>query len=211
MFMILRALQPFVLLALAAASCTSTAASPVHTLEAAGELLASESGHMVRGFSTRDFGREKYFGAQSVLVPEDQAPQLVNRVRARLGPGLVAFVGTQHSLADPPAVGVEVVVAPGESQFDILRVAASDAINYGMETEDVIRELQSWDQEFGIDIYAAQTDVVQLRLKHMPKDLKQFARRVYDFCPDIVDQGTETLAMLERAISETHEVFLWWD
>lgn len=211
MFMILRKLQPFVLFALSAASCTSTAATPVHTLESASELLAHESGQMIRDFSTRDFGRDKYYGARSVVVPEDQAIGLLNRVRARLGPGLVAFIGTQNSLADPPAVGVEVVVAPGQSQFDILRVAASDAVNYGMETEDLVRELQSWDQEFGIDIYAAQTDVIQLRLKHMPKNLRQFASRVYDFCPDIVDQGTETISMLERAISETREVFLWWD
>jgi hypothetical protein len=211
--MTLRTVLVSSLLALATAGCDadSTPAAPVLTLEAAGELLAHESGRPVRKFSTRDFGREQFSGAQSVLVPEDRALELLDTVRARLGPGLVAFIGTQDSLADPPAVGVEVVVAPGDSQFDILRVAASDAINYDMGTEDLIRELQTWDHEFGIDIYAAQTDVVQMRLTKMPSDLKHFAGRVYEFCPDIVDQGTETVDKLAKYIADSQEVYLWWD
>jgi hypothetical protein len=198
-------------IAVTGSDADSTPPAPALTLEAAGELLAQESGHSVRKFSTRDFGREPFSGAQSVLVPEERALQLLDTVRARLGPGLIAFIGTQDSLAEPPAVGVEVVVAPGETQFDILRVAASDAINYDMETEDLIRELQAWDSEFGIDIYAAQTDVVQLRLRQMPTDLKQFDDRVYAFCPDIVDQGTETVDELAKYIADTREVYLWWD
>jgi hypothetical protein len=211
--MTLRTVLVSALLTIATTGCgaDSTPAARALTLEAAGELLAQESGRSVRKYSTRDFGREPFLGARSVLVPEDRALQLLDTVRARLGPGLVAFIGTQDSLADPPAAGVEVVVAPGESQFDILRVAASDAINYDMETEDLIRELQAWDREFGIDIYAAQTDVVQLRLRQMPSDLKQFAGRVYAFCPDIVDQGTETVDELAKYIADTREVYLWWD
>ncbi len=44
-------------------------------------------------------------------------------------------------------------MAPGNDQFDILRVAASDAVNYDMLTEDLIRELRAWHRDFGIDIW----------------------------------------------------------
>ena len=63
-----------------------------------------------------------------------------------------------------PAEGVEVVVGPGKRQFDILRIAASDAANYDMETEDLIKVLEKWDRLYGIDIVAAETDTIQLTL-----------------------------------------------
>src|SRR6185436_17205022 len=99
--------------------------------------------------------------------------------------GLVAFIGTRRSLAKPKANGVQVVVGCGATQFDILRIAASDAVNCDMGTEDLIKQLQSWDASFGVDIFQAETDTIQLRLKSMPSDLGAFAQQVYEFCPDI--------------------------
>jgi hypothetical protein len=104
----------------------------------AAAVLSQASHAVVRSYSTRDFGRECYTGAISVQVPE------------------------RH--ADPPGVGVEVVIGPGSTQFDILRIAASDAVNYDKQTEDLVRVLQDWDRRFGIDIFAAETDTVQLKL-----------------------------------------------
>jgi hypothetical protein len=80
-----------------------------------------------------------------------------------------------------------------------------------LRTEDVIRELESSDQEFGIDIWQAETDVVQLKLNRLPVDMKAFAARVYKFCPDIVDQGVGSARALEREIAKRKAVFLWWD
>lgn len=185
--------------------------SAADSLDAAAALLGSVSKAPVRQFSTRDFGREKYASARSVLVTERDAEHVLKAVRQQLPKGMIAFVGTVRSLAEPPVNGVEMVVAPGATQFDILRVAASDAVNYGMETEDLIRELQKWDAEFGIDIWQAQTDMIQIRLKRLPADVSAFAERVYKFCPDIVDQGVGSVNELARAIRKTREVGLWWD
>jgi hypothetical protein len=103
------------------------------------------------------------------------------------------------------------VVAGANNQFDILRIAASDAVNYGKDTEDLVRILRSWDERFGIDIYAAQSDTIQLKLKSVPKDMKAFANEVYEFCPDIVDQGVGDVEKLAAEIAATKTVFLWWD
>ena len=45
----------------------------------------------------------------------------------------------------------------------------------------------------------------------MPEDLAAFADEVYDFCPDIVEQGCDSVEALAEAIAETSTVFLWWD
>jgi hypothetical protein len=38
---------------------------------------------------------------------------------------------------------------------------ASEVVNFGKGTEDLIKALMSWDREYGIDIYAALTDTVR--------------------------------------------------
>lgn len=185
--------------------------TPARTLNEAASRLATVTSQNVREFSTQDFGREQYTKARSALVPANEAETLLGKVRNELGPGLIAFIGTQHSLAAVEPDGVELVVAEGTTQFDILRVAASDAVNFGKETEDLIAVLQKWDAEFGIDIYQAATDTVQLRLKSLPADMKKFSQDVYEFCPDIVDQGTGSVRELRKAIVKSHQLFLWWD
>jgi hypothetical protein len=174
-------------------------------------VLEKEAGEKSRTFSTRDFGRENFKGPHSVLVSDDRAEALLWRIRSQMPRGVVAFIGTERSLAKPRAEGTELVVAEAKSQFDILRIAASDAVNYGKETEDLVRTLQSWDEKYGIDIYAAQTDAIRLKLKSLPKDMKSFANEVYEFCPDIVDQGVGDVEKLAAEIAATKAVYLWWD
>lgn len=185
-------------------------ASPAQ-LETGAALLAQVAAAPVRPFSTTDFGREEHAGARSALVPEAAAERLLMQVRQKLGPGLIAFVGVTNSLANPKPEGVELVVAAGRDQFDILRTAQTDGVNYDLDTEAIVKELQAWDREFGIDIWQAETDTVQLRLKTMPKDLAAFARRIYKFCPDVVDQGVGSVKALEKEIGKTKSVYLWWD
>ncbi len=181
------------------------------TLDEAAHLLARVTGSEPRPYSTRDFGREPYPDARSVLVEEHHARAQLNEIRQHLGPRYVAFIGTRRSLADQRAQSVEIVIAPGTSQFDIIYVAASDAVNYGMETDDLVSVLRRWDQSIGIEIFAAQTDRISFRLKSPPANLNAFAKEVYEFCPDIVDQESATLADLATEIATTNEVHLWWD
>lgn len=181
------------------------------SLDAVATRLAELSRRPLRPFATRDFGRDRNSDAKSVVVSNKEAQPLVARIRADLGPGLLAFVGCTRSLADLPDEGSEVVVAHGNSQFDIVRIAQSDAINYGMETEDLIRKLEVYHSEYGIDIFHAETDTIEFRFTTMPDDLAEFCKDLYEFCPDIVDQGVGTVEELQKEITKTGTVFLWWD
>lgn len=189
----------------------STAATRNEVPEAVVQLLAHESGQTVRRFSTFDFGRARDLRAISAVVPESAGRPLVRRLHHRLGVGWVAFIGTSRWLGDEKHEGVEVVVGPGRDQLDILRLAHSDAVNYELGTEALVRKLGQWDQTMGIHIYHAETDTIELTLRRLPSNPMEFAKEVYDFCPDIVDQGIGTKAELADAIRETREVYLWWD
>ena len=57
----------------------------------------------------------------------------------------------------------------------------------------------------------ANTDTVIAQLKSVPADLDAFAADVYDFCPDIVDQGVGSVDALKTELRKTRLLYLWWD
>ena len=173
--------------------------------------LQAVAGAPARPYAT--FGRdENTRGVASVLVEESKLDGVIDTLRAQLPAGWLVFQSKQYFVGEH--VGhAEIAVAPGRTQFDMLRVAHSDAANYGLGTEAVIQKLQAWDSKYrlGLDIRHAEIDVVEARLAHLPDDLDAFAREVYAFCPDIVDQGTETVEALAKEIRARHVLYLWWD
>lgn len=183
----------------------------VETMDDAVELLRTIGDGDVRRYCCYDFGRLRDDAAVSVIVPEARARELLPTVRSQLGPGFVTYIGTTRWLGDDRPDGVEVVIGPGNSQFDILRLARSDAINYGMESEDLIQKLQEYHEQVGIDIIHAETDTIEVRLLREPEDISAFARDVYEFCPDIVDQGVGSVSALEESIGRDRQLYLWWD
>lgn len=190
------------------ASCRAETSAP---FERASALLHRISGANVRPYSTRDFGRDKFTGAISVLVDPSKAEGMLVALRQELPAGLVAFIGTTRSLTTPPATGVELVVGSGSGPLDILHIAQTDAVNYNITNDDLRRRLARWHKAYGIDIRQAETDTIQLLFLKMPLNVQSFAKEVYEFCPDIVDQGLGTQNALVKDIQERKGLYLWWD
>lgn len=180
--------------------------------ERAERALRETTNAPVRPYSTRDFGRERHERCLSVVLPEEEARALLPRVRSAAPPGSVAFIGTTKWLGDERRDGgAELVLGPGGSQFDALRLAATDACNHDLGTEELISKLEEYDEEHGIDVYLAETDTVEFALLSIPEDLPAFAADLYEFCPDIVDQGIGSVAELAEVVGAFGVVYLWWD
>jgi hypothetical protein len=175
------------------------------------ELLRTHAKSSVRRFSTQDFGRARDVRSISAVVAESAGETTLSSMRRALPPGYVAFIGTTQWLGDEKHDGVEIVVGPGRDQFDMLRLARSDAVNYDMTTEALVKELRKYHRVDPIDIFHAETDTIQFRFLGAPKDPKALAKQIYEFCPDTVDQGVGTLEALETAIRRERMVTLWWD
>lgn len=198
--------------------------------------LADLSGLDVKDYSHVDFGREQNPDCISTVIEQvksgknpfqavvglidgvfrnpiaqQNAEKLLKQLRSKLPAGYVAFVGTTNWLGTFKPNGVELVVGPGQDQFEILRHAQSDAANYDLSTEDLVQRLKSYDKEFGIDITHAETDTIDFDLLHVPDNIETFAEDLYEFCPDLVDQGCGSVAALVEDIRRRHRVQLWWD
>ncbi len=175
----------------------------------------------VQPVSHCDFGREENADCVSVLVDVEEgeppsvgpyAVDVLHEVRAALPANTVAWLGTTRWLGERRHEGqVELCVGPGKDQLDILRHARSDAVNYGLETEAVVARLKQLDEQYGIDIFQAETDTVQLELEGEVDDWHALAQQLYELCPDSVDQGVGSVEELEDLIAGTRRVYLWWD
>jgi hypothetical protein len=125
--------------------------------------------------------------------------------------------------------------------FARIRRAGTAAPNYDLDTADIIARLTKWQSLCAFIVTRAEPDAVEIAFTTLPADMDAFARELYDFCPDLVDQGTgcvremletmddpspETKALIEgvdfddedygveilkREVQREKGVTLWWD
>lgn len=95
--------------------------------------------------------------------------------------------------------------------MDILKWRGTDGINYDHTNQDIINKLEEWGKTNPINILGVSYDWVYLSFTNPVDNVEEFANDVYNFCPDAVDQGTETIEALAATIKERNQIFLWWD
>lgn len=149
----------------------------------------------------------------SVLVPDSSALAMLESLRSRMTEGYVTFIAPSKPESSEPATAgmVQLVIAPGSNQFDILRLVGTAAPNHGLTNADIISRLEKWNPRYGVNVLGAGEDYVSLLLRAKPSNPDAFADELYAFCPDIVDQGFGDLDSLKAALRTSREVFLWWD
>lgn len=72
-----------------------------------------------------------------------------------------------------------------------MRIEQTTAGNYDLQTGDLIAELIPIDQEYGIDILAADAGSVEFRLKRIPEgqEKSRFVYWLHEFAPHIDPSG----------------------
>jgi hypothetical protein len=104
-----------------------------------------------------------------------------------------------------------ITILKTKDKFDILRFEGTNGINYGIYTEDIIEKLLVWDKNYGLKMIAAGFDLVQADYKKLPDNIDRYAKDLYEFCPDIVEQGVGSVDALKTEVIRTRELYLWWD
>ena len=139
-------------------------------------------------------------------------------IKFALGKDYTVFIGTTNFLAPINDEDIkkgkrysELVITKKTTWDDVLRMAESDAINYGFETEDLINKIKEYDEKYGVNVSHAETDTVVLEFNKLPEDLGELTKDIYEFCPDIVDQGTGEINSIAESLEDTNSIFLWWD
>lgn len=77
-----------------------------------------------------------------------------------------------------------------------------------------VRLLETWARDYGAELVGYCGDVLELRVLNPPRSLEQareLARAQYAYCPDIVEQGVQTIENLARTLVDSSVWYFWWD
>jgi hypothetical protein len=212
-----RALLPVVLAALAACGQSRVELSPADRAlgQAVGIadpllLLIKRAGSNLRRLEgvTPD-GDPMPAAGVTLDVSQSGAVPTVRRLRQVLGRGYLVFVSEQNfGIKGQPD---HVSILRGTDPYALLHVMGTNGWNYNISPDSIIVRLQRWDAAFGLDLQGVGFDWLEAEFGRLPPDMLAFAREVYEFCPDVVDQGTETVEALAQEMRRSNRLYLWWD
>jgi hypothetical protein len=140
-------------------------------------------------------------------LPQNQVAGTIARLRTRLGEDYLVFIADRGYGYRPDSIGI----IRSDDPFDMLRVRSTSGPNYDIAADSVLALARLWDKEFGLELVGAGTDWFEARFLKRPTDFLALARVVYALCPDVVEQGTNTVAALAAEMAKTNTLFCWWD
>ena len=150
-------------------------------------------------------------GTRLATVPTATADRILEpaAVAARLAQGLVVVGDGARALRGGQTT---LRAIPSRDWADALRCAGTNGCNYDLMTDDVIRWLRKLEAEQPFDITAVAHDLVEGRFRSPIAKPTAMAKRMYRFCPDLVDQGCGTVGKLAKELAgDTPLLYFWWD
>lgn len=144
----------------------------------------------------------------SFIMNEDEVDEILLRLQTELKPfGCLAFISERGSKK------ASVAIVKSLDQFDILRIQQTNGENYDISNNKVIYTLKEWHKQYPFTILGAGHDWAEVEFIELPqnKNIPLLAQNMYEFCPDIVDQGTESIEVLIEEMKKTRKMFFWWD
>jgi hypothetical protein len=88
------------------------------------------------------------------------------------------------------------------------------ATNHGLEPADHVSILRYWHERHGAELVSLGWDVLEVTVPRPPTDPQNamaVAEEQWWYCPDVVDQGVETLDALAAVQVAGHRWYFWWD
>ena len=105
----------------------------------------------------------------------------------------------------------DIVVAQVSNQFELIKFVGTEPVNYGLSNDDVIKWFRKKQTEFDFDITIADLSRIEAKLKSNPKSFEKLGTEIYEFCPDVIDQGHSDINELVEYLKSSKHMWFWWD
>ncbi|GMV93679.1 MAG: hypothetical protein AMXMBFR82_34570 [Candidatus Hydrogenedentota bacterium] len=103
-----------------------------------------------------------------------------------------------------------IAVLPTTDQYEVIQAVGTDGVNFDVDNAEVIVWLRGMEEQNPFTLTGAGQDFLEGYFVTPPENAPALAKRMYDFCPDIVDQGTGTVEALAGELKHG-KLYLWWD
>jgi hypothetical protein len=149
-------------------------------------------------------------GGAFFQVEEKQADRLLEQYHgAYLARGSYLFRCEHNfSVSERPDV---LGLLPTADKYAVIATIRTDGVNYNKSTEDLIKWLKALEPEQPFLLTGIGSDYLEGKFTTPLSDPDGLARRMYEFCPDIVEQGTGSVQALSSELRSQGTFFLWWD
>ncbi len=107
--------------------------------------------------------------------------------------------------------GPDQIAVLDADDHEYLALVRTDAANYDVDHEAVMKTYRPWEKQYDLELVGAGLDWMEAKIGNPPSDWLAFAKDVYKFCPDIVDQGVGDVAALAEEMERSGDLYLWWD
>ena len=99
---------------------------------------------------------------------------------------------------------------PTTDKYAVIAAMGTNGDNYGIGTAGVIAWMKELEQEHPFVLTGIGFDTLEGFFTAPVANPDSLAKLMYQFCPDIVDQGTETLGALASELRKGN-LYFWWD
>ncbi len=100
---------------------------------------------------------------------------------------------------------------PTADKYQVMAAMRTSAPNFDMGTGEIIDALRKLEKCEPFLLDQIGHDFVGGKFKTAIQDSKKLAKRLHEFCPDMVDQGAGTVAAAAIELKRTGRFLLWWD
>jgi hypothetical protein len=104
----------------------------------------------------------------------------------------------------------KVGLLPTTDPYAVMAAMDTNGDNYNIGTAGVIAWMKELQQEQPFILTGIGYDYMEGHFISSPKDPEALATRMYQFCPDIVDQGAGSISALASEL-EKGAIYFWWD
>ncbi|GAB2823962.1 hypothetical protein GCM10027043_26520 [Ferruginibacter profundus] len=96
-------------------------------------------------------------------------------------------------------------------KYQVLKQLQTNGINWEIDNDSLLHLIKIFDAKYSLDLIGASGDWCEFRINREPQNWLTLAKEAYKVCPDIVDQGAETVEKLAAEMKRTKRLYFWWD
>jgi len=148
-------------------------------------------------------------GGYVFAVPHDKAEALLLKAHTNfLAKGCYLFRHDQSfGIGGQPDT---LALLPTTNKFEVMALVEVNGANFNLYTAGIIQWMKQLEQEQPYVLTGIGTDYMEGYFTTPVRDARGLAKRMYSFCPDIVDQGVETVDRLAKELQKG-KLYFWWD
>ena len=144
-------------------------------------------------------------------LPEKKANHILETIREKWKTKGYNQYKTNLSFDDNWNPVYDLAIVNGYSDYELLKIYNVSGINYDITNEYVIDQIRAWRKNIDMHFVTFDHARFEAKIDKLNYDTKILATENYALCPDVIDQGYNSMEELIQGISESGYLWCWWD